>query len=79
MDSLKTPCKAEPAELYILRTKEYSKVYHNKHSIVDKSSVYYWPENDVKQQYLGKYVNFMQSMSAHSSIPTLLNSLWEKN
>ena len=61
------PCKVEPAELAILLTKEYSKLYFSKHSIVDKISVYSWPKNVVKQQHFIKQVHFKQSMSGVNS------------
>ena len=46
--------KVEPAEHSILCIKEYSKLYLNKHSIVDKISVYSQPKNDAKRQHFGK-------------------------
>jgi len=54
MDSLNMPRKVEPAELSILWIKECSKLYYGKQSIVDKISVYSWPENVAKQQHFGK-------------------------
>ena len=54
MDSLNMPGKVEPAELSILWTKEYSKLYYTNHSIVDKISVYSWLKNVAKQQHFGK-------------------------
>ena len=51
MDSLNMPRKVE---LSILLTKECSKLYYSKHSIVDKISVYSWPKNVAKKQHFGK-------------------------
>ena len=48
MDSLNMPCKVEPAELSILSTKKYSKLYYNKHSIVGKICVYSRPKKVAK-------------------------------
>ena len=54
MDSLNMPCKVEPAELAILLTKEYSKLYFSKHSIVDKIYVYSWSKYVAIQQLFSK-------------------------